>query len=580
MENTKTLSQEQVKNIQISGQEIKKTIQNIIEKLSQDLVEREEVLRLAFLCAMSGESMFMLGPPGIAKSLIARKIQSAFKKAKSFEVLLNRYSTPDEIFGPIDITELKEGKYTRKIEGYLPDSNIGFLDEIWKASSSIQNSLLMIINEKLFVNDGKSIKVPLVLLIAASNELPERNKGLEAMWDRFIIRLDMKPIQKDDDFLRLFTNSANILDKQDLTDDEKIDLAKLQEVSRNSSYIEIPLNIEKFIILLRQKITEFNKTVIEKNPEANAFDLIYVSDRKWKKIAGLLRNSAYLNGRMMVDISDCFILANIIWNNDGQIKPIKDMIDTCVAEIEYGIGWKFSYAIDTFNKIRNAIIDNIAVHEVRSDVIIKPYKNKDNVYYYFMDANKNKFFFKKEDIDNIPKNENFEIMDWMLNYCTAEEFKASEEATKKALLKYDGTNFFIYKDNDENGEKIKIYTNFEEIHVDHYRLQKPSIDFIKDVKNTATMLVEKINADIESLKLLKDKNFANFKIENLFMEDKDLSFLKNTISSSIEKLEDVVDKVKDMFVYIKLINYGFTTKDKNKILPSLEDESKTSGLAQ
>lgn len=566
----KKLDNTQLEKLRQDAEHIRMIANNIINKLSKDLVEREDVLRLSFLCAMSGESIFMLGPPGIAKSLVSRKIQSVFRNAKSFEVLMNRYSTPDEIFGPIDITELKKGKYLRKTEGYLPDCNIGFLDEIWKASSSIQNALLMIINEKLFINDGVSNKVDLVLLIAASNELPERGKGLEALWDRFIIRLDMKPIQNDDKFLSLFSNPTNLLDKQDLLESEKFDLNILQKVSKNSEYVEIPLNIKKFIILLRKKIENFNTKFLERDEDVNAFDLIYVSDRKWKKIAGILRNSAYLNGRMHVDISDCFILENIIWNNETQIPDIKKMIEECASSIEYGIEGKYSYAVDTFNKIREAIIDNIALHEVKSDVIIKPYKNKENTFYYFMDAEKNKYFFKKDDIDNIPRNENFEMMDWLLTYCTAEEFKTSQEGSKKALLKYDGTNFFAYRDNDENGEKIKIYTNFEEKNIDHYRLQKPTVDFIRDVKNTATLLIEKINVDIDNLRSLKGKKFEMFKLENLFIDMKDLGFLKDKIEDSIYKLEDIVDKIKDMFVYVKLINYGFTTKDKNKILPSLE----------
>lgn len=562
-----------LEELKAEAKRTKDTAENIIRKISKDLVERDDVLRLAFLCAMSGESIFMLGPPGIAKSLVARKIQNIFKNAKSFEVLMNRYSTPDEIFGPIDITELKKGKYIRKIEGYLPDTNIGFLDEIWKASSSIQNALLMIINEKIFINDGKPMRVDLALLIAASNELPERNKGLEALWDRFIIRLDMKPIQADDKFLTLFANPENLLDKQDLSENEKFDLKVLQQVASNAKFVDIPLTIKKFVILLRKKIAEYNEGILRQNEDANAFDLIYVSDRKWKKIAGLLRNSAYLNGRMYVDISDCFILENVIWNNELQIPAIVKMIEDCVASTEYGIEGKYSYAPETFNKIREAIIDHIAVHEVKSDVIIKPYKNKENTYYYFMDADKNKFFFKKDDIDNIPKNEGFEVMDWMLSYCTADEFKASQEPSNKALIKYDGTNFYTYKNNDENGEKIKIYTNFEERDVDHYRLQKPTSDFIRDVKNTATLLVDKINSDIEHLRTLKGRNFDNFTLENLFIGKRDLGFLKSKIDESILKLEDVVDRIKDMFVYVKLINYGFTTKEKSKILPSLEQEN-------
>ncbi|MDE5553265.1 MAG: AAA family ATPase [Malacoplasma sp.] len=568
MENFKN-NPETMERVKQEAEETRKQVTFLVNKMAADLVEREEVLKLSFLCAMAGESIFMLGPPGIAKSLVARKVTDIFKNASSFEVLMNRYSTPDEIFGPIDITELKTGKYVRKIEGYLPSAHIGFLDEIWKASSSIQNALLMIINEKIFINDGKPTRVPLALLIAASNELPERNKGLEALWDRFIIRIDMKPIKNEERFLDLFTNPVNILDKKDITDDQKLDLGIFRKIAKNTEYVEIPSNVKKYVTLLRKRIKEFNAKVLEKNPDANDFDLIYVSDRKWKKIGSLLRTSAYLNGRMHVDITDCFILENVIWNDTAQIPEIVKMINETAAAIEYGVDGRYSYAVDSFNKIRETIIDNIAAHEKKVNVVIKSYRNKDDVYYYFMDADKNKYFFKKEDIDNIPKNENFEIMDWMLAYCTAEEFKASTPCNKRALLKYDGTNFFIYKDNDENGEKIKIYTNFEEQEVDHYRLVRPTVDFIKDIKNTATALINKITVDINNLKILKNKKFDGVTASNLFVENKDLGFLKDAILDSIDKLEDIVDKIKDMFVYVKLINYGFTTKDKEKILPAL-----------
>lgn len=572
MENKRTLNvnSELYERIRKEAEYTKNAASNIVNKIAADLVEREEVLKLSFLCAMAGESIFMLGPPGIAKSLVSRKVQSIFKNATSFEVLMNRYSTPDEIFGPIDITELKQGKYLRKTEGYLPDVNIGFLDEIWKASSSIQNALLMIINEKLFINDGRPVKCDLALIIAASNELPERNRGLEALWDRFIIRLDMKPIQSEEKFLDLFTNAENLLDKESLSEEERFDLSILKRVAKNSQYVEIPKNVQAFVTLLRKKIVDFNNAVLEKNPEANDFDLIYVSDRKWKKIGGLLRTSAFVNGRMYVDITDCFILENVLWNNPTQIPAIKEMIEQCASAIEYGVSGRYAYAVDSFNKIRETIIDNIAIHEVKTDVVIKAYRNKDDLYYYFMDAEKNKYFFKKVDIDNIPKNENFEVMDWMLNYCTAEEFKASSSPINKALVKYDGTNFYVYRDNDENGEKIKIYTNFEEKEVDHYRLVRPTIEFIKDIKNTATALINKITVDVESLKSLKNRNFENMHASNLFVENKNLGFLKESIINSISALEDIIDKIKDMFVYVKLINYGFTTKDKQKILPTLD----------
>ena len=161
-----------------------------IETFEKDVFEKEEVTRLAFLTAIAGESIFLLGRPGVAKSLIARRLKFAFKDANSFEYLMNRFSTPDEIFGPISIKKLKdEDKYERLTDNYLPQAHVAFLDEIWKAGPSIQNALLTIINEKVYRNGEKEVPAKLQALIAASNELPEKEQGLEALWDRFLVRL-------------------------------------------------------------------------------------------------------------------------------------------------------------------------------------------------------------------------------------------------------------------------------------------------------------------------------------------------------------------------------------------------------
>jgi MoxR-like ATPase len=189
------------KNLDISDRSIK-----ILQQLCKGLYEREEVIYLSYIAALSGESIFLLGPPGVGKSLIARRMKYIFKNGKSFEYLMGRYSTPDEIFGPVSISKLKQDEYERILSGYLPDSEIVFLDEIWKASPAIQNSLLTAINERIYRNGTKEIKIPLKLLIAASNELPQKDLGLEALWDRFIIRVNVENIKESENFKKLIDN--------------------------------------------------------------------------------------------------------------------------------------------------------------------------------------------------------------------------------------------------------------------------------------------------------------------------------------------------------------------------------------
>ena len=179
-------------------------IKSLLKVLSQGVYEKEHIIAMSLLSAIAGESIFLLGPPGTAKSLVARRLKLAFKDGKAFEYLMSRFSTPDEIFGPVSISLLKnEDRYERVVEGFLPSATVVFLDEIWKAGPSIQNALLTAINERIFQNGRTTLKLPMKALIAASNELPAEGEGLEALWDRFLVRMVSNCIQSESVFYKM-----------------------------------------------------------------------------------------------------------------------------------------------------------------------------------------------------------------------------------------------------------------------------------------------------------------------------------------------------------------------------------------
>ena len=187
----------------MSQSSYKKQIQKLKELLSQGLLEKDEIIGLVLLCMIAGKSVFLYGPPGTAKSLIARRVSCAFQSNKFFDYLMNRFSTHEEVFGPLRLSELRQDRLVRNIDGFLPSADFAFLDEIWKSSPAILNALLTIINEKKFRNGVENIAVPLRGLIAASNELPQKGQSLEALYDRFIMRLIVAPLRQKSNFKKL-----------------------------------------------------------------------------------------------------------------------------------------------------------------------------------------------------------------------------------------------------------------------------------------------------------------------------------------------------------------------------------------
>src|SRR5262245_4896693 len=155
--------------------------------MEQHFLDKQEIIRLLIVCAVAGEHMILVGPPGTAKSAIIRMFARLID-ARYFEYLLTRFTEPNELFGPVDIAAFRAGTYQRRTEGMLPESEIVFLDEVFKSNSAILNSLLTILNERRFSSGAHQQQVPLIALYGATNEVPN-DDALAAIFDRFLLRV-------------------------------------------------------------------------------------------------------------------------------------------------------------------------------------------------------------------------------------------------------------------------------------------------------------------------------------------------------------------------------------------------------
>lgn len=346
----------------------------LLGEMNRGIYEKETEISLSLLAALAGESIILLGPPGVAKSMVARQLKTAFREAQSFEYLMSRFSTPDEIFGPVSIQKLKTSDtYQRAVEGYLPTADVVFLDEIWKARPAIQNTLLTVINEKIFRNGNREMHLPLKLLVAASNELPAKGEGLEALWDRFVIRIESRPIKLEKNFRAMLLDShADFLGPTDFTDStdfsgftgglghadfaDNADFSDLKITSEE--YAEWTERIDKIGVKIEvlDAISAIRKSLRAVNvDEAAERRNIYVSDRRWKNIVRLLRTSAFMQDREEVDICDLLPIYHCLWQEPEERDAIRNIVIRAL----------FSPFADKLVEMKNALAEDIKYHRVR-----------------------------------------------------------------------------------------------------------------------------------------------------------------------------------------------------------------------
>jgi MoxR-like ATPase len=273
--------------------------QKLQEEMEGHLFERREELEGLLLALLSRQHLLLIGPKGAAKSMMIRMLASSIEGAKYFERLLTRFTLPDELFGPVSISALKKDRFSRLTRGYLPEANFAFLDEIWKANSSILNSLLALINERLFYNDGEVIQCPLETLMGASAELPQE-EALSALYDRFLLRYQVKYIAEDEHLVAMMADSRPPVLKT------RIALEEIRDARDAVDAVELDRPLLEAVARIRRRL---------------GAEGLSLSDRRYKESLAAVRAKAWLQGRTYAVEDDLAVLANILWDDPAN-EPI------------------------------------------------------------------------------------------------------------------------------------------------------------------------------------------------------------------------------------------------------------------
>lgn len=535
-------------------------IEKLISLIGAGLYEKETAVKLGLLTALAGESMFMIGSPGCAKSMIVRRVKEAFaaegaEEVKYFETLLNQFTTPEEVYGNISLKALngeledengnKNGKeeYRRLTEGFLPEADIAFLDEIWKANPAILNTLLTIVNEKKFHNGNKIQDVPLKALFAASNEFPEKDKGLDALYDRFIIRLPVSFIQDVDSFFEMIDSPAKN-DFSILEEDKKL-LITNEELKNWATEIDkVTLsNVAKEVISAIRKEMQLQNNEIEDKSAGEKFE---VGDRRWKKIAHILKTSAFINDRDEVDLMDCSLIEHCIWGTEKQQEKAKEIVEKCLKE--NGVDCDSAIEdiedeIENFDaKINDEWFDVIT--EAAGDKIVtvdgqKCYEctrdGTNETWYVSVDGGKHSSYYY---------NNNHDIYDSLKQH----QINSSYSRNGDKISCYH--NFTVHK---KPSKTYLVPKEFSDI--THETLQK-NFD-----KNHYLSIVNQINSEIQNLKTQKENDAVPFKA-NLFADQSYNKSITSKIDEAIAQLEDAkIDLDKKRSRYYKELDAKLSLGD-------------------
>lgn len=337
-------------NVMANGGALAK-LQKIEKELGTSVFERQDQIRSIMIGAITGMHVLLLGVPGTAKSMLITNFIQHIDNASLFKYLLSKTTSPDEVVGPISLKELAENeKIIHKTAGFLPESEFAFLDEIFKANSPLQNSLLSILNERIFTNGSTEQKVPLKMMLAASNEIPLGDDETKAFVDRLVQQFWVKPIQESGNVVKMLERQASNYKYQAQT---KIDITEIEQLTDDVKKVQVPTNIIQMLV----KVLSALEMGVEVNPDIDSSIVITVSERRKNSLIRILQAQALLEGRTTVQESDFGMLypSLIRARNEKEYAEHREAIDIALLEMSSPFERELKKIMQEATNLRNKI---------------------------------------------------------------------------------------------------------------------------------------------------------------------------------------------------------------------------------
>lgn len=549
---------------------LKVKTKKIIKEISRNHINNENITKLSILSAFIKKPFYIYSGSKKLDKYIFDSINNIFSDSKPFEILVDKGTTIDDILGPIDENAIREGKYIRKIIGFLTSSDVCLISNGLSGDRFVKNVLLDFFIQGTYMNDGTLVHLDVPLKIMTGDFNRPIDEVSKHIWNSIFIKYFINTTSDARDAQKGISAEENMNYHINLRDEEKFKLEDIDFVNTLSSYVTLDEPSKIFITMLKEKVSSFNES--RKNSKQHGIDQILNSKGIWKDIDKVLKISAILNGRLEVDITDCFIVEHILWNQPIHSNVVAKFINDLTSNFEYGFYSQYDLTKEKYlgfsNYIKSEIMKDL---NFKKEVEKKIFINDNSKYYLFSpEEDMSSFFIDIKDVEMI-KNTSSVVgsIDLSIKILSKEKFVSNQEATERLFINFDGKNYFIFKNNNTNSKRIKINPDLVEIQSN--KIDKIQIDqqLMPDINNWMKSLIFDLHYDIRELSKLLDQDFSQLTKVNVFICDRKMDFYKKSIKDTLNKLNRIRESVQMISTNIKLASKGIYNGTIDNFVPSL-----------